>query len=134
MTTKPADEAMREAARSLRDEYSGSVACDYPVCIGGECSHECERDEKYVESFCEPLLAALRALDAAGWSIASQEILTAIRMQVVASTAGSCSCGMKSPNAALHPADCRYAQLAGVLDNLDTLAAAAPKLPGVGDG
>ena len=117
MTTKPANEAMREASEAFAD------AAD----------RYWREDSPHSNSVDAGLVAALRALDAAGWSVVSQEILTAIRMQIVALIAGSCSCGMKSPNAALHPADCRYAQLASVLDNLDALAA-APKLPGVGDG
>jgi hypothetical protein len=24
-----------------------STACDYPVCVGGECSYECERSDKH---------------------------------------------------------------------------------------
>lgn len=119
---KPLDEALRETSaaafdRFLTHEEQGPLpSFEYPTHL--------EKDA---------LLTALRALDAAGWPVVSQEILTAIRMQVVALTAGSCSCGMKTPNAALHPADCRYAQLANVLDNLDALAA-APKLPTEGGG
>lgn len=67
------DEAMRAALRELRDAYIGSVACDYPVCIGGECDHECERDEKSVEMFRDPLIAAIRALDAAGYVLLPKE-------------------------------------------------------------
>lgn len=114
---KPLDETMREAANAAVEELAFSPMGDGARTAGGRVLAKAA------------ILAALRALAAAGWPVVSQEILTAIRMQVVALTAGSCSCGMKTPNAALHPADCRYAQLANVLDNLDALAA-APKVEG----
>jgi hypothetical protein len=27
-----------------------TIYCDWPVCIGGECDYECEREDKYLES------------------------------------------------------------------------------------
>lgn len=32
----------------MTDEFR-PVACDYPACIGGECSWDCERNEKHQE-------------------------------------------------------------------------------------
>lgn len=67
---KPLDEAMREAARALRDEYTGGCACDYPQC---DCDYDCERDDRTVEVLRDPLLAALRALSDAGYVLVPRE-------------------------------------------------------------
>ena len=38
-------------------ETEGCVACDYPVCIGGECAWECERQDKHEEWLKEEALS-----------------------------------------------------------------------------
>lgn len=48
---------------ALSDEGDPGIACDYPVCIGGECCYECERGDKHKE-FIKERNTELRALRA----------------------------------------------------------------------
>lgn len=51
------------------------------------------------------------------------DLIAALRGQLIWLAAGSCSCGIKSPKAAAHDTECRYAVAMAALDNVDELAA-----------
>ena len=50
--------------------------------------------------------------------------LVAARVQAISLAAGSCSCGVKSPDAAMHTPECRYSTASYLLENLEEVIAA----------
>lgn len=106
---KPLDEAMRRAAAEAESTWINSD------------SYSQHNEWPAV------LKAALSSLAASGWVLVPRDTLDATKRQAIALVVGSCSCGMKSPNAALHPAECRYVTASGLLENIGEMLAAAPK-------
>ena len=74
------DDLVEKAARALA-ALRGTCACDYPSCIGGECDHDCERNDKWQavsdddRERAEAVLAAiLPAIEAAAYERAAKEL------------------------------------------------------------
>jgi hypothetical protein len=108
--TPPADEAMRKAAVMLWNQP--------PMRL----------DESIGDFSTRQVMTVIRALDAAGWQCVSRSPLLAAKNLAIALAAGSCSCGIKSPDAALHAVECRYRLAVDLIENIEEALIVSPLL------